>query len=108
MYFYLIFGSFNKKFKLLKLDEPISEQDEWVRNELTKLWGDDIADYFVNSKIDFFEANKIMQDEIKNPNTGKMKKKHHSGLYAHQIWRGIRDESNNRLKPFDLNTELQV
>jgi hypothetical protein len=40
--------------------------------------------------------------------TSKINKKQYQGLYAHQIWRGLRDESTIRLKPFDLNEELQV
>ena len=91
----------------LKLDDPINEQDEYVRIELAKLWGDDIADYFVDSKIDYFNAKKSQEEALSNGNS-KIKKKQYSGLYAHQIWRGIREESNVRLKPFDLSRELQV
>ena len=35
--------------------------------------------------------------------TAKINKKLYQELYAHQIWRGLRDESTIRLKPFDLN-----
>jgi hypothetical protein len=37
----------------------------------------------------------------------KLKKKV-SGLYAHEIWKRLRDDSKSKIKYFDLNKELQV
>ena len=64
---------------------------------------------FVNSKIEIISADKLRQvDENMKQGTAKINKKQYQELYAHQIWRGLRDESTIRLKPFDLNEELQV
>ena len=59
---------------------------------------------FVNSKIEIISADKLRQvDENMKQGTAKINKKQYQELYAHQIWRGLRDESTIRLKPFDLN-----
>ena len=59
---------------------------------------------FVNSKIEIISADKLRQvDENMKQGTAKINKKLYQELYAHQIWRGLRDESTIRLKPFDLN-----
>jgi len=83
-------------------DEPLSEQDEWVRNQLAKLWGEDEAEYFVNQDVD------INEDKIPpHINNMKLKKKNYSGMFAHSIWSALRSEANMRLKTLDLNKELQ-
>ena len=60
----------------------------------------------MNSKNDFTKINQ--NEEIIKHGTAQINKRQYAGLYAHQIWRGIREESSVRLKPFDLNEELQV
>ncbi len=97
----------------------IVEQNGWLHNELTKLWGDNEAEYFVNPTIiqrdnnnnnnnNNRSTNSYNRDENKNASALNMKRNQNIGLYAFEIWDSLRDETNARLKNFELDKELQV
>jgi hypothetical protein len=90
----------------------IVEQNDWVHDELTKLWGDNEAEYFLNPTIiqrdNTNSTNSYNRDEIKNTSALNVKRNQNLGLYAFEIWDSLRDEANARLKNFELDKELQV
>ena len=93
--------------------EAIVEQNDWVHDELTKLWGDSEAEYFLNPAIiqrdnNNNSTNSYNRDENKNTSALNMKRNQNAGLYAFEIWDSLRDETNARLKNFELDKELQV
>lgn len=93
------------------MSNPIYEQNEWVRDELAKLWGDNQADYFVNPARMIQKTDEIEKDELlrsQNHSTLATVKRAYHGLYAYPIWQSLRDESGDKLKPFELEKELQV
>ena len=100
------------------MSKPISEQNEWIRNELKNYFSEDEADYFVNPSRTISTSKELL-NKSENQKTGaatqnaitkrtKALASHTTGLYAQKIWEGLRDDSGDRLKPFDLDKELQV
>jgi hypothetical protein len=91
--------------------KSVAQQNEWVRQQLAKLWDENQADYFTNpsriiqkrEEIDKNEYLKVRANHINNRS-----KPNRTGLFAYNIWDNIRDDTQNRLKPFDLEKELKV
>ena len=103
------------------MSKPISEQNEWIRNELKNYFSEDEADYFVNPSRNISTSKGELSQPAKAASAASMQHAanakrtralaqhaHTTGLYAQKIWEGLRDESGDRLKPFDLDKELQV
>ena len=91
------------------MSKPLLEQNEWIREKLTRLWGENQADYFVNPSRSMQKTAELSKDELaKSQPSLTQKLKGRSGLYAYTIWENMRDDSQYRLKPFELDKELQV
>jgi hypothetical protein len=87
------------------MSNPLVEHNEWIRNRLARIWGDNEADYFVNPNRSTQKSNDV--GGAKQSSLGQ-KLKGRSGLYAYSIWENMRDESKTNLRPFELDKELQV
>jgi hypothetical protein len=91
--------------------KSISQQNEWVREHLAKLWDENQADYFTNpariiQKKEEIDKNAHLKVRVNHINS--QSKPNRTGLFAYNIWDNIRDDTQNRLKPFDLEKELKV
>lgn len=86
----------------------ILEQNEWIREKLSKLWGENQADYFVNPARIIQKKEKEHENDRSRNSSLANKFKTTRGLYAYTIWDNMREETSDRLKPFDLDKELQV
>jgi len=86
------------------------EQNEWVRNKLSEIWGDNNADYFVNPNRAPRKTSKDTRGEddmhknLSNPkNRGSR-----TGLYAYMIWDNLRENTGDKLKVYSLEKDLHV
>ena len=87
------------------MSNPLVEHNEWIREKLSRIWGDNEADYFVNPNRSTQKINE--SSGTKQSSLGR-KLKGRNGLFAYSIWNDMRDESRTNLKPFELDKELQV
>ncbi|CAF0922621.1 unnamed protein product [Brachionus calyciflorus] len=94
-----------------QLSQATEEKNNWTKKQLQKLWGDNQADYFTNpARLVNKQENQSAKDDSpthKERNVNIETKRDQKGLYAYSIWDSIREDSNNKLKTFDLDKELQ-
>lgn len=99
------------------MSKPIDEQNEWIRDQLAKYFGDDQADYYTNPSRIVPTHKETLNSSKDEPNKGQKesstpsklaKKAYNKGLYAQSIWESLRDDSGDKLKPYDLEKDLQV
>ena len=89
------------------MSNPLTENNQWIREKLSRIWGENEADYFVNPNRSSQKAKESNID-LNKQSVLSRKLKGRSGLYAYSIWENMRDESKTNLKPFELDKELQV
>lgn len=88
----------------------VYEQNEWVRDKLSEIWGDNKADYFVNPQRAPRKTSSDMRVEsdfrqnLSNPkNRGSR-----TGLYAYMIWDNLREDAESKYKVYSLDKDLNV
>lgn len=88
----------------------VYEQNEWVRDKLSEIWGDNKADYFVNPQRAPRKTSSDMRIEsdfrknLSNPkNRGSR-----TGLYAYMIWDNLREDAGSKYKVYSLDKDLNV
>ncbi len=94
------------------------DQNEWIRQQLADLWGENKAEYFLNPSIvahsqedDSIKDTHLLTDNNKLATSSfshKHNRHHNQGMFAYTIWDNIRSESKQRAKHYDLPKELQV
>ena len=101
---------------LFKSIEIKQDQNEWIRQQLTDLWGDSKAEYFLNPSV----AAKTHQQSSGNAGDAttikehvsilskRNQQRHNNGMFAYLIWDNIRNDSKKKVKLYDLPKELQV
>jgi hypothetical protein len=103
----------------------LSEQQAWVKDQLTELWGDvNMADYYVNpdrvaaSKSSAKKRTEALSKSASSAldsqmgqhqvTPGNIRRGNGGGLFAYMIWDNLREDSGEKIKAFDLNAELKV
>lgn len=90
-------------------ENPINyEQNEWVREKLTEIWGGNKADYFVNPNRAPRKSSQDIriEEDVRNISNSKSRTSR-TGLYAYMIWDNLRmDHNGNGLKFYSLEKDL--
>jgi hypothetical protein len=91
------------------------EQQAWVKEQLTELWGDaNIADYYVNpNRMAASKSSAKKRAEHLGKSADETKRhgsvrRGNGGMFAYMIWDNLREDSGEKIKAFDLNAELKV
>lgn len=88
----------------------VFEQNEWARDKLTEIWGDNKADYFVNPSRAPRKSSqdvRIQEDIHKNLSDPRNRGSSRSGLYAYMIWDNLRDDAKSKYKVYSIEKDLQ-
>lgn len=83
----------------------VYEQNEWVRERLTEIWGDNKADYFVNpSRAPRKSSQEIrIEEELQKKSSNRNSR---TGLYAYMIYDNLRTDAANKYKVYSLEKDL--
>ena len=77
-------------------DETKNEESEWVRQQLTGLFGHNKAEYFLKPS-EITHENESSKEHM-SINGGVHSKKNRNGMFAHMIWDNIRSDSKKKAK----------